>query len=276
VRGGAPLLALAALLALGGSLLALGGCRSLGPIAPPLAAGDARSAALVDGLAVLGASRTSLRAGARVSISGQRRASFARQLMLLERPGRLRLEVMGVLGQRVAVLASDGARYELYRAERPGIESGEVHPWILFEVAGLALTPEEAVRLALGAPLAPGEGGALAAGGAVLADGSVRVELRTREGEARRSLEFGPAGELRSYAVHDPAGALVLEARYADYRDVGGTPFAHEIALELPAAESSAEIRFQWVELNPALGDELFHLAPRGGAGEGAWRPSAS
>jgi hypothetical protein len=256
--------------------LALAGCRTLGAAPPALPADAMRSAALVDGLALLGASRTGLRAGARVSLSGQRRAAFARQLMLLERPARLRLEVLGVLGQRVAVLASDGVRYDLYRAERPGFESGEVHPGILFEVAGLALTPEEAVRLALGAPLAPGEAGGAAAGGSLLGDGVVRVELTPTEGGLRRSLEFGPGGELLRYAVHDAGGALVLDARYGDYRDVGGSSFAHAIELELPGSASHAEIRFQWVELNPVLGDELFRLAPRGGAGEGAWRPSAS
>jgi hypothetical protein len=255
-------------------VVALAGCRTLGAAPPALPADAAQAAALVDGLAVLGASRTGLRAGARVSIEGQRRAAFARQLMLLERPARLRLEVMGVLGQRVAVLASDGERYDLYRAERPGFESGEVHPGILFEVAGLALTPEEAVRLALGAPLAAGEAGAAAEGGSLLGEGVVRVELKETSDGLRRSLEFGPGGELRRYAVHDPRGGLVLDARYADYRDVGGSPFAHALSLELP--ESHAEIHFQWVELNPVLGDELFRLAPRGGAGEGAWRPSAS
>ena len=123
--------------------------------------------------------------------------------MLLQRPACLRLEVMGVLGQRVAALATDGSRYDLYRAERPGLESGEVHPGILYEVAGLALTPEEAVRLALGSPLAPGEAGSAAIGGSVLAEGVVRVELRAPPDGLRRTLEFGPGGELRRYAVHD-------------------------------------------------------------------------
>ena len=258
-------------------VLALGACRTVPTALPAAPADAARSAALVDGLALLGASRTGLRAGARVSIEGQRRASFAHQLMLLQRPACLRLEVIGVLGQRVAALATDGSRYDLYRAERPGLESGEVNPGILYEVAGLALTPEEAVRLALGSPLAPGEAGSAAIGGSVLAEGVVRVELRAPPDGLRRTLEFGPGGELRRYAVFDPAGDLVLDARYGDYRDVGGTPFAHAIELELPAAASRAEIHFQWVELNPVLGDELFRLAPpSGAAGEGAWRPSAS
>ena len=266
--GGRAALALAA-------LLALVGCRTLAPSVAPLPAGDGRPAELLRGLAVLAAERSALRASARVSIEGERRASFARQLLLLERPARLRLEVMGVLGQRVAVLATDGSQYDLYRAERPGIESGEVHPGILWEVAGLALTPEEAVQLALGAPLAPAETPSIA-GSAALPEGGVRVELGYRAGDLRRTLEFDAGAALRRYAVFDPAGALVLEARYGDYRDVGGSRFAHEIAVELPAAASRAEIRFQWVELNPELPDELFRLPTRSPVSGAPWRRSAS
>jgi hypothetical protein len=271
VSGGPGRLAAAAAAA----LLALAGCRSVPTALPPLASEDPRPVALLGRLAMLGAERTALRASARVSIEGQRRAAFAKQLLLLQRPARLRLEVLGVLGQRALVLATDGAHYDLYRAERPGIETGDVHPGILYEVAGLALTPEEAVQLALGAPLAPGEEGA-AAGAAALPDGGVRVELRAREGDPRRTLDFAPGGELARYAVHGADGALLFDARYGDYRDVAGTPFAHAVEVDLPPTESHAEIRFQWVELNPPLSDDLFRL-PHAGPGAGTpWRPSAS
>jgi hypothetical protein len=266
--GGRAALALAA-------LLACAGCRTLVPAARPLPADDARPAAMLQGLRVLAAERSSLRAAARVSIEGERRASFARQLLLLERPARLRLEVMGVLGQRVAVLATDGSQYDLFRAEQPGIETGEVHPGILWEVAGLALTPEEAVQLALGAPLAPGEEPSIA-GSAALPEGGVRVELGYRAGDVRRTLEFDAAADLRRYAAWDAQGTLLLEARYGDYRDAGGSRFAHQIEVELPAARSRAEIRFQWVELNPELTDDLFRLPKRSPASRGPWSRSAS
>lgn len=258
-------------------LLAVLACRTLvEPGAPrPLPAGDRRGEALVAALAATGAERSALRATARVSVEGQHGGSFARQILLLERPARLRLEVLGVLGQRVAVLASDGIHYDLYRAERPAIESGDVHPGILFEVAGLALTPEEAVRLALGAPIAPDEGRPSVAGAAALVDG-VRVELGYRAGDPRRTLEFDASGALSRYAVRDAASGLVLDARYGDYRPLGGGRFAYRVQVSLPAATTRAEIEFQTVELNPKLPNELFRLPQRAPEARARWRPNAS
>jgi hypothetical protein len=258
------------------ALVVLAGCRSFAPALPPLPADDPRPAALLGRLLVLGSERNALRGRARVSVDGARGAAFARQLLLLERPARLRLEVLGILGQRVAVLATDGVHYELFRAEQPEIEAGEVHPWTLYEAAGIPLTPEEAVQLALGTPLSPGNAAPVPEEAAVLPDGSIRVELQAAEGAPRRTLEFAPDGALSRYAVSDPAGGLVLEARYADYREVGGAPFAHQIRLDLPPSDSHAEIRFQWVELNPRLSDDLFRLRV-GDAGAGSpWPSSAS
>ena len=252
----------------------LSACRSI-PTLPPLAPDDPRPAAFLAELAATGAARHALRAGARMSIEGQRRAGFAKQLLLLERPARLRLEVVGPFGQRVAVLATDGAHYDLYRAERPALESGEVHAGILFEVAGLALTPEEAVQLALGVPLFPSEGTPAAEAAAGLPDGGLRLTLEAPGGAEglRRTLDFDAAGHLARYALEERGGALVFEARYGDYRDVGGSAFAHAIAVELPATQTHAEIEFQWVELNPRLSDDLFRLELRR---SGGWLRSAS
>jgi hypothetical protein len=246
------------------------------PTLPPLAPDDPRPAAFLAELAATGAARHALRGGARMSIEGQRRAGFAKQLLVLERPARLRLEVVGPFGQRVAVLATDGAHYDLYRAERPALESGEVHAGILFEVAGLALTPEEAVLLALGVPLFPSEGAPAAEGAAALPDGGLRLRLEAPGGAAeglQRTLDFDAAGHLSRYALEERGGALVFEARYGDYRDVGGSAFAHAIAVELPATQTRAEIEFQWVELNPRLSDDLFRLELRR---SGGWLRSAS
>jgi hypothetical protein len=268
----APRAALAA-----AALLALAGCRTVPrPELPPLPPDDPRPAALLERAAALAAGRSALRASARVSMSGRRGEAFTRQLVLLERPARLRLEVLGVLGQRVVVLATDGSHYDLYRAERPAIESGEVHPGILYEVAGIAVTPEEAVRLALGSPFAPGDAAPAPDGTAALPDGAVRVALRAREGDLRRTLEFAPTGELRRFYVHDPAGARLLDVRYADFREVGGSPFAHAIEVELPLDRSRAAIQLRDVELNPALSDDWFRLRlARESSARPAWRSAA-
>ena len=193
----------------------------------------------------------------------------------------MRLEILGMLGQRAAVLATDGVRYDLFRAESPGIETGEVHEAILWEVAGLPLTPEEAVELALGTPLgdSPRVGGATELPG----DGSIRIDLEGPDDEARVTLEFGAEGRLSRYVRRAPAGTPVLDARYGDYRDVDGRSFAHSIEVEFPAAETHAEIRFQSVELNAELPEGLFRLELSGAephgrapAAPGPWSPSAS
>lgn len=248
------------------------------PALPALPPDDPRPQAYLARLAAEGAARHALRAGARVSIEGQRRAGFAKQLLLLERPARLRLEVVGMLGQRVAVLATDGARYDLYRAEAPGVESGAVHSGILWDVAGLALTPEEAVQLALGVPLQPSEGVPEAASAALLPGGGLRVALRAASAHApRRTLDFDAAGALARYELRAPGGELLFEARYGDYREVAGSPFAHAIEVELPATTTRAEIEFEWVELNPRISEDLFRLElRRRGAWGAPWRPSAS
>jgi hypothetical protein len=60
----------------------------------------------------------------------------------------MRVEVMGLMGQRIAVLATDGDHYDLYRAETGGVERGTIHPAILWEVAGVPLTrPARELRL---------------------------------------------------------------------------------------------------------------------------------
>jgi hypothetical protein len=261
----------------GALLLALTACRTLAPPGlPSLPPDDPRPAVLLEHAAALAATRVALRASARVSMAGKRGEAFARQLLLLERPARMRLEVLGVLGQRVAVLATDGTRYDLYRAERPALESGDVHPGILYEVAGIAVTPEEAVRLALGSPFAPGDAAPAPDGTALLPDGAVRVALLAREGDLRRTLEFAPTGELRRFFVHDPAGARLLDVHYRDFRDVGGSPFAHEIEVELPASRSRAAIQLRDVELNPTLSEELFRLRlARQSSARLPWRSAA-
>lgn len=244
-------------LALALGTLVLASCRTL-PGAQPLAPGDPRPAAYLETLTRLADARHALRCRARVTVEGRAGARFARQLLLAERPARLRVEVLGLVGQRVAVLATDGARYELYRAEVPGVEAGPVYDGVLLEALGFALEPAEAVQLALGAPLARGEVPRPARSSSLGTGEAIRVELANPP----RTLEFDEAGSLSRYALRDERGRPVLEARFGDYRDVEGSPFAHAIEIELPGSGTHAEITFSQVELNPELPDEVFRLRP--------------
>jgi hypothetical protein len=233
--------------------LALSGCRSAPVAWTPLAAGDPRPAALCADLASLAEARNALRATGRVRSEGPGGAGFGKQLLLVERPARLRVEVLGPLAQRVLVLATDGERYALYRAEQAGIERGEVHPGVLAEAAGLPLTPDAAAALLLAAPLPPD-----AAAEAFEAEGGV-LSLRWPD----QTLDFDAEGRLVTLAFH-PNGRAALTARWSDWREVSASAFPHRLELELTEPEARWQLDYREVELNPALAPELFELPADG------------
>lgn len=238
--------------------LALPGCRTAPEAFSPagwtaLAAADPRPGQRLASLRELAETRHALRATARASSEGPEGSGFSNQLLLVERPASLRVEVIGLLQQRLLVLATDGARYELYRAEGPQTEEGAVHAGVLEEVAGLPLTPEAAVRLLLATPLAPdtpAESAQQDAGGAL------------RLSWSDQTLEFDAEGRLAALAFHpgEAGEAAVLYARWSDWRALGTGDFPHRLELELPEAGTRWKLEYREVELDPALDPALFRL----------------
>lgn len=193
-----------------------------------------------------------------MSLDSPAGSSRSRQILVAERPARLRVEIQGLLNQLVAVLVSDGSEFQLFRASERSVERGKMHPDLLYEVAGLPLRPEAAVEVLLGVP----DLGAHARPGsaALLSDGNVWVELEDGEGVGLRRLRFDDEANLREFEVRAPAGELAWRALFDDYRTVGESRFAHDIVLDFPAASARAEISFQQVELNPPLPPGTFAL----------------
>jgi hypothetical protein len=227
-------------------------------VATPLPLDDARPEACLAALVAAGEARESLRGVARVALSGPAGESRSKQILVLARPARLRVEVQGLLGQLVAVLVSDGARFALFRAGEGTLEEGEIRPALLYEVAGLPLRPDEAVDALLGVPAlgAPTRRGPAAA----LSNGFVRLDLLDAAGGPTRRLECDAETQLRRLEVLAPDGTLAWQASYGDHRPVGGTRFPHEIELDFPAAGARAKVTFQWLELNPELPPGIFAL----------------
>jgi hypothetical protein len=228
----------------------------------PLPAGDPRGAELVGALRARADARQALRGVAKISIDAQRGSARASNRLAVARPSHMRLEVLGILDQITAILATDGERFDLFRVEEGTIETGEVHAGILWEVARIPLAPEDAVDVMLGAPLPPD---ATAAGGTRRPDGELEIDVADGSGALRRRLRFDPQGNLRRVAAYDGWQAPAWVAHYDDYRELDGGPFAFAISLEFPDAETEAELTFQKVELNPELAPGIFRLpAPRG------------
>jgi hypothetical protein len=242
------------------ALFALAACRAPVPELLPLPADDPRPARLLAGWQAAASARQGLRGRARLAVDAQGGELQLRgqQILVVMRPARLRVEVQGLLGQTVAVLVTDGERYELFRADTHDYQTGAVHADLLWEHAWLALAPEEAVELLLGAPT---PGADLVPGAAWTdAEGGVRFELVDAEGRPHQRARFDALSRLRGFEQLDFDGELAWRAEFDAYADVAGRPFAHHVSVEVPHDHSRAEIELRDVELDPAVSPDVFRL----------------
>lgn len=250
-------------------LLCAAACAS--PVPPqPLPPDDPQPVLLLQEWFGRASQRTGLRGLARLAVDRQEGDVHLRgkQLILLERPAKMRVEVLGFLNQSLAVLVTDGEQYEVYRAENQAYESGEVGANWLWNEAGIALSPEEAVAVLLGAPV--GETSLVPARADRDHHGRTRIELVDAGGVARQRVTFDAAGRLYGIELFDGAEDALWSAQFREYRDVEGSPFAHAIQLDVAAGLTHAEISFRDIELNPDLPSELFELRPPEPAGASA------
>jgi hypothetical protein len=251
--------ALSRSIAASGLALALACATSRAPAPSPLPASDPRPAALLESITRDAGTRRSLRGIARLAIDAPGGSGRATQILVIERPARLRVEVLGLLDQTLALLVTDGARYRLVRSQDRSVEAGPVYPAMLRDVAGLGLTPEQAVRVLLGAPFGAD---ARLERAAQLPAGAVRLELRRDGSFERERLDCDAAGNLQRWALLGADGEIMLEAIYRDRRPLGSVAFAHEIEVRDPLADASVRVAWSRVELNPVLPPELFAMPP--------------
>lgn len=242
-------------------------CRSLPPVQrTPLALGDARvEQAFAAWRAETGA-RRALRAQMRLRIEGRdgTRIAEGRQRLVIERPERLRVEILGLLGQGLGLLVVDAGRYEVFRAADRRVERGALHPALLLEQAGLELETREAIDLLLGAPAV-----------------AESTPLRAAWGDERGGLvfELGPDAEGAVYELVLAADRRPLRlARRsafgdgywsADWSDPAQSPqgvYARRLELSFARSGTRAEVEFDAVEWNPQTHDDWFRLPPGLGA----------
>jgi len=254
-------------------VLGLAGCAAFRTAPPeplpepvPIAANDATLVTLVEGWDAVVASRRSLRAGVALMLSGPGGERRLSQNVVLARPDRIRMEIQAFL-TTAAVLVSDGHEYDYFESLGRYRERGPVRPHLLWEIAGVPLTLEQAVSFLLGGP--PTRAGLRPGGGAREPDGSLRVDLVDARGRRVRSLRFAPDGPLVHAEEWGPDERLRWAVGYGRFREVEGEPFAHAIEFDFPRYQSQATIAFRTVVLNPETPDATFELGLSGdGDGE--------
>ena len=176
----------------------------------------------------------------------------------------MRVALQSPVRTTVAILVTDGTEYALRGADGSR-ESGPVHRALLWEVARLDLTPEQAVDVILGVP---GLAAALSPGRCYAGPGGeLRLELVDEAGRVARVADFDAEGRLSRLEVRDPAQQPSLVVRLSDYAVVAGTPLAHELSIE--AGGVLATLNLSDAELNPALPADIFRVELPSLEGEG-------
>ena len=257
----------------------------------PLAIDDERAERVLGDYLEMLAGRPGLRGSARVALSGPDFKLNRPQRIVVERPASLRFEILGLFDQLAAILATDGREFGFFEAATGEITRGRVSPSLLWDLAKIDLSPEEAVGLLLGTPEpAPGVGrsavwlepdgrialafawpredpaaACLSGASSALFDPECFVgeEALAEGGEVFFFDEAGRLVELRSLEVAGIVRLRVLFERYEPLDGVDGADgviFPKRITIRSPAALSEARFDWKRVMFATDLSDRLFVL----------------
>jgi hypothetical protein len=219
---------------------------------------------------------TRLQAEARVDQRGQAGRIKGSVLMFVERPARVRLDVMTQFGP-IAIFTSDGQQFAYSDLREQRYLSGPTCPENIARLLGVGLTAEETTSILLGGtPL-------IAALGAAIEwndDGFYRVKLRAADG-TQQQIDLEPWAEDRTRPraeqhlrllrseLFDPKGRSVWRFSYEDYQPVGdaarGIEMAYRVRVEQPTEGNDTLIRFKELRLDPAIPEGAFTQQPRAG-----------
>jgi hypothetical protein len=232
-------------LLLAGLLVLLTGCP--GRTRLPLAWQNVSAQDLVAHVAQRRDKLTSLRARARL------RSGFAgmwtRKAVLVERPDRVRIDVLSPFGLAMALGAHD-SRLWVYPVNEAVVYEGPADSQQLARFLGAPLSLPDLVNILLGVPPVRQPSAA------------PRLE-RTDDGRYRLTLPLADGAQVLGFApdtldlrtVEEVRGGnVVLRVAFDDY-DQG---FARSVEVSAPLIGASARVAYDAVEQNPALDPRLF------------------
>lgn len=205
----------------------------------------------------------SLRAVADVSFRDAAQTLRGRQVVNVDRPDRLRIDVLSTFGVILQV-ASDGERIRAFdRAERT-FYSGRASSPNLARFTRLDLGLSSVAGLLVGAPTAPRRTKAA----------RIELEPETALWRVTTPLESGGIEHLwidpttllpvRTEVVA-AGGVQQYDAHFDDWRVIAGIEIPHRIELSAPASETAVTLVYTEVDVNPELRATLFRFEPPAG-----------
>lgn len=194
----------------------------------------------------------SLDAAAKVSLSVHGKRFSSQQFLLVERPDRVRADVLSGFGQPLLQLTSDGRQLAVFlNTETPGhFFRGPATDANIARFTRLPLATKSLIRLLLyDPPLIDDQQGRVEP-----QDGQLRLSLESST--RRQELLFDR--QLRLVGCRYLAGEdLLLEVQY---REIGADGYPRQMELNLVREETTATLRFADVKTNVSIAAGKFEL----------------
>ncbi|GEM_PF-1105915 len=202
---------------------------------------------------------TSVQGLARVKVHTPEKSLNGTQVILAEKPNRLRAETLSPFGSPILLLAVDGKNLGVSLPSRNIFYTGEATDANLGRFVQIPLRLTDLISVLLYQPpmidVFSEEAFALQEGGwLVVRKSSLR----------RQELIFNQVRQLVEVSYYD-GDKLSLKINYGKFTKDGGR-FPHLFGIELPEAEITASLKFSDLETNGPLRSGIFELTPPKGA----------
>ena len=201
---------------------------------------------------------------ARIKVESPDEAFSVKELIIAQKPNRLRLETLSPLGQPGFYAATDGQELFLFAPSENAYYRGGATPRNLGLIIPLRLDVEEMVSVIMGrVPLIDYDVHHLSC--AVNEEG-YRLRLKGRDENTTQVLTFS-GNDLRvvTSETYGREGLTCL-VNYADYEPAGSTAFPRTITVSLPSKQTTVRISYKKVEMLPEIDPSLFSLTAPPGA----------
>jgi Domain of unknown function (DUF4292) len=244
------------------------GCAALSGQPPPVTAEapikPVSAETLLADLDTRSAAIHSFRALAEMRYVGPSDKLAAKEVIVVERPNRLRIEMMSAFGVALQI-ASDGEQVSAYHRGEQTYYHGRATIENLVRFTRLDLTLPEIVDLVMGLPPhAARIGRPTFAFERPLSLWRVTTALADH---GAFTVWFDPERLLPARAIEvDPGGQIAYDATFADYRPVSGVEVPRTVRFDLPEQDRKIELKYSDVSLNAELAPGLFFFPPPPGA----------
>jgi hypothetical protein len=219
------------------------------PALPPPLAAQWESAQLIEAMRQRRDRLRSVRALARVNYAGPEGKQGFEEAVLVQRPDRLRLETLTMLGAILIVTANDREMIGYYPREGVMVR-GRASKENLLRYTQIPLELDEITALLAGLP-------PVAPSAPYRQEGNVLTF--SPNGIKRDTLTFASKDAVPTkWERFNGNGAVEIMAQFADYIATPAGLFPSRIYVEAPAQNRKLDIRFQEPELNGAIPAESF------------------